>query len=40
MEETLVIMRYADGAIGLTGWGYIMLVSIAFWAGIMSGDSK
>ena len=28
MDNTLIILRYADGAIGLTGWGWLIWFNI------------
>ena len=28
--ETMVVLRYGHGAIGLTGWGYVM-VAVITW---------
>jgi hypothetical protein len=25
MEHTMVILRYSDGAVGLTGWGFTLV---------------
>lgn len=36
MEETFIILRYADGAVGLTGWGVFVLMMFAAWIGVMT----
>lgn len=30
MKDTIIIMRYSHGAIGLTGWGFFVVVVLAF----------
>lgn len=38
MDDTFIIMRYADGAIGLTGWGFMVLFWLAVWVGIFTSN--
>lgn len=39
MEDTwMIILRYEDGAIALTGWGLVWMLTLAAWIGILSSN--
>ncbi len=36
MGGTFIVLRYADGAIELTGWGLVIMISLAAWVAIFN----
>lgn len=33
LENVTIILRYGDGAIGLTGWGWVVVIILAVLSG-------